>query len=215
MRSLSLVASLLSAIAVSGCGKTTCEKAADSYYAYRSNALSCGLSVSPNFMIGDACSNNIDSCDSSDLSKIETYGACISAIPACDPAKPDDLTTAADACLEGVFPDGLSNKCAAVLGYVCYDLATAHDALVNKAKPCPDLSLAFGTKIEDGCLSGTSGCDAADRKALNAYVSCIKSKELKACVVGSEQTLANGAAACLNTLTAALTADCASGVLAQ
>jgi hypothetical protein len=136
MRPLSLIAVFLSVLAGAGCGKTACEKVADGYYTYRGQAIACGVTVKPAFKIGDACSNYIERCSSADLTVVETYSTCVSAIQ-CDTSNPSDLTASEKTCREKVLPSGLSNTCAAALTGVCEDLASASDALVADVEPPP------------------------------------------------------------------------------
>ncbi|MBL8950112.1 MAG: hypothetical protein JNK82_05005 [Myxococcaceae bacterium] len=69
---------------LSGCGGSVCDNAVKAEQAANAKSTSCN--VAP-ITVHDAqrCNSGLSKCSSDDLKELESYGACLAALPACTP----------------------------------------------------------------------------------------------------------------------------------
>lgn len=96
------------------CGPTPCQKASDALKRFATKASLCTSGAKVRTLNLTTCEQNIGNCQTPDMQKLETYWKCLDAVPACDPAKPADFKSAADACEQTA--DSFAQSCPAGLG---------------------------------------------------------------------------------------------------
>lgn len=203
----------IAALALAGCGKTACDKAADGYYAYRSAGLGCAYTLSP-IKIGDACSVRNEKCTADDDKLLEAYGDCLSKVAKCEVGKEQDFADGETACYAEMSK--LSDGCAAGLSLVCttstnqaYSLLDAFDAVEASAAGCTTPP-AFTRKFVSGdtCMAGIMSCTNADLAQLATYANCLAG--IAGCEDGKEQEFVDAVGACDSALT--VSSACAEGL---
>jgi hypothetical protein len=96
MKKMSVLAALVCVFAA--CGASPCQKISDSLKRFSTKASKCTSGAKVRVVNMDTCNNQIGNCSAGDVSKLDTYGKCLDAVPECDPANPAAFKTAADAC---------------------------------------------------------------------------------------------------------------------
>lgn len=97
-----------------GCGPTPCQRASDSLKKFETKAGKCASGAKVRTLNLTTCEDNLASCSPDDAKKLETYWKCLEAVSECDPAKPADFKTAADACEQGATQ--FQQSCGAGIG---------------------------------------------------------------------------------------------------
>lgn len=86
-------------LALTGCGGSLCEKAADSVDTFNEKAKPCGVSVDP---ITDAqiktCEANESKCTDADKKALDKYVDCIADLDKCSPGSENTFASAVQAC---------------------------------------------------------------------------------------------------------------------
>jgi hypothetical protein len=199
----------VAALALAGCAKSTCDKAADGYYAYRSAALGCAY-VIPSIKIGDACAANDEKCTSDDAKLIDDYGDCLTKIAKCEVGKEQEFADAETACYGKL--SALSAECAASLSLLCttstnqaWSLVDAYDNADGMASSCTEPPATPHTyKTADACMLSITSCSNADLTALATYANCLIS--LPECADDTKADFEAAVAACNTALS--LSAAC-------
>jgi hypothetical protein len=181
MRDARLIAVAAAGLALAACAKSVCEKTADAFDTYRSNAIPCGAkggvgSLVPSFKIGDACAVVENQCTGADETVMQTYADCVGAVPTCAVGKEKDFLAGEPTCLQSVFPAGLTPACGdALTDGICQKLGDEEAALAKvSGSACPtDLPVR---KAYDDCVKGsTTQCTWDDRVySVEAYAACLQ-----------------------------------------